>query len=321
MRSGYKVPSLDGATTWINSRPLAAGQLRGRVVLVNFGTYTCINWLRSLPYVRAWDQRYREHGLTVIGAQTPEFPFEHNIYNVRRAVMDMRLEYPVAVDNGYAIWHEFDNHYWPATYIFDAQGRLRHYHFGEGGYEASEAVTRQLLAEAGAREVGLEPAVAEATGVELAADWDNLESTETYLGYARSEGFVSGGLGAGGRQTYVAPEGLRLNHWALAGDWVVLEQSIVSEAAGGRMRYRFHARDVNLVMGPMALGRAVKFMVMIDGRPPGDSHGIDTDEAGWGTVSDQRLYQLVRQTGPVVDRTFEIEFLAPGVEALAFTFG
>jgi hypothetical protein len=271
--------------------------------------------------VRAWDQRYREHGLTVIGVQTPEFPFEHNIYNVRRAVMDMRLEYPVAVDNGYAIWHEFDNHYWPATYIFDAQGRLRHYHFGEGGYEASEAVIRQLLAEAGARDVGPESAVVEAAGVELAADWTNLESTETYLGYARSEGFVSGGLGAGGRQTYVAPGRLRLNHWALAGDWVVLEQSIVSEAAGGRIRFRFHARDVNLVMGPMALGRAVKFMVMIDGRPPGDSHGIDTDEAGWGTVSDQRLYQLVRQTGPVVDRTFEIEFLAPGVEALAFTFG
>jgi hypothetical protein len=321
MRVAAQVPSLDGATGWINSGPISAASLRRRVVLVNFGTYTCINWLRSLPYIRAWDRRYRDQGLVIIGVQTPEFAFEHNIYNVRRAVMDMNIDYPVAIDNGYAIWHEFDNHYWPATYLFDARGSLRHYHFGEGGYEQSEAVIRQLLDETGAETAGSEPALVEATGVEAPADWDNLESTEVYLGYARGEHFVSGGLGAGVRQRYSTPWQLQLNHWALAGEWVMTEQSIGLEVAGGRISYRFHARDVNLVMGPMALGRAVRYMVLIDGRPPGDSHGEDTDEAGWGTVRDQRLYQLVRQRGPIADRLVEIEFLGAGVEALAFTFG
>jgi hypothetical protein len=320
MVSDVKLPSFDGATEWIgSSSPMS--RAAGRVVLVNFWTYTCINWLRSLPNIRAWDRSYADLGLLVIGVHTPEFPFEHNIDNVRRAVEDMGIDYPVAIDNEYAIWHEFDNHYWPATYIFDAQGSLRHYHFGEGGYDDSESAIQELLASAGVQGVRHNHAPVERSGIEASADWDNLKSQENYLGYTRTLHFESGPAHGGSRHRYMAPKQLSVNHWAITGDWVVTEQSIALAEPHGRIGYGFHARDVNLVMGPVALDGSVRFRVMIDGKPPGPDHGIDLDDAGLGVARDQRLYQLIRQQGPIVDRIFEIEFLDPGVEAFAFTFG
>jgi thiol-disulfide isomerase/thioredoxin len=316
------MPSLDGATGWLNSPPLTAADLRGRVVLVNFWTYTCINWLRSLAYVRAWADKYQDQGLVVVGVHTPEFDFEHDLDNVRRAVEAMGIDYPVAVDSDDAIWDGFGNRYWPALYFVDPQGRIRHHRFGEGDYEQSEMLLQHLLGEARGGGIDQGLVSVEATGVEAAADWDSLWSPENYLGAARTENFASpNGAVLGTRHVYAAPARLRLNHWALAGDWTVRRQAIVLHAAEGRITYRFHARDLHLVMGPAAPGSPVRFRVRLDGQPPGPAHGTDVDDQGHGTLTDPRLYQLVRQPGPVAERTFEVTFLDPGVHAYAFTFG
>jgi thiol-disulfide isomerase/thioredoxin len=317
-----ELPSFDGATGWLNSPPLTAAGLRGSVVVVDFWTYTCINWLRQLPYVRAWAQKYQDKGLVVIGVHTPEFPFEKAADNVRRAVKDMRVGYPVAIDNDYAVWRAFDNNYWPALYFADAQGQIRHHYFGEGGYQQSEMVIQQLLAEAGYGGTGQELVSADGQGIEAAADWATLRSPENYTGYARTENFASpGGPVPGSPHVYAAPARLRLNNWALSGDWTMGEQAATLNSAGGQIACRFHARDVHLVMGPAKPGTAVRFQVLADGQPPGPDHGIDTDDDGSGAVAEQRLHQLIRQHGPVAERTFEITFLDPGAQAYAFTFG
>ncbi len=317
-----ELPSLSGAIAWLNSPPLSAADLRGKVVLVDFWTYTCINWLRTLPYMRAWAEKYRDHGVVVIGVHTPEFPFEHDLENVRRAARDMRVSYPIAIDNDYAIWSAFNNHYWPALYLVDAQGRIRSHHFGEGAYEQSEMMLQQLLAEAGIGGIAHELVSVDAQGAEVAADWGNLRSPENYLGDARTENFASpGGAVLDQPRVYAFPTRLRLNQWALAGEWTVGREAIVLNTANGRIAYRFHARDLHLVMGPAARGTPVRFRVRIDGQAPGAAHGIDVDEQGHGTATDQRLYQLIRQPKPIADRQFEIEFLDAGVEAFAFTFG
>jgi thiol-disulfide isomerase/thioredoxin len=317
-----ELSSLSGATEWLNSPPLTAASLRGKVVLVDFWTYTCINWLRSLPYVRAWAEKYRDQGLVVIGVHTPEFPFEKDIDNVRRAVHDMRLAYPIAIDNDYAIWRGFKNQYWPALYFLDAQGRLRHHQFGEGAYEQAEAMLQRLLAESGAGGIGHDLVSVDARGVEAAADWGSLKSPENYVGYERTEGFASpGGAILGKRRVYAAPARLSLNHWALSGDWTVEKQATLLNEANGRIVYHFSARDLHLVMGPATRGTPVRFRVRIDGQPPGAAHGADVDDRGNGTVVEQRLYQLIRQSKPITDRQFEIEFLDPGAAAYAFTFG
>jgi len=318
------MPSLKGATEWINSPPLTSAGLRGKVVLVDFWTYTCINWMRTLPYVRAWAAKYKDQGLVVIGVHSPEFPFEGDIANVRRAATQLMVDYPIAVDSEHAVWRAFQNQYWPALYLVDAKGRIRHHHFGEGGYERSEQVIQQLLAEAGARDAGgaLASAAVDARGIEAAADWRTLKSGENYVGYERTENFASpGGTARGRRRVYAAPTRLQLNQWALSGDWTVAANATALHTSGGRITYRFHARDVHLVMGPPAGGAPVRFRVLIDGQPPGPAHGSDVDAEGNGTASEQRLYQLIRQPGAIEDREFEIEFLAPGVEAFAFTFG
>ncbi len=317
-----ELPSLSGATAWLNSPPLSAADLRGKVVLIDFWTYTCINWLRTLPSVRAWAEKYRDHGVVVIGVHTPEFAFEHDIENGRRAAKDMRVEYPIAIDNDYAIWRAFTNHYWPALYLVDAQGHLRYHHFGEGAYEQSERILQHVLAEAGIGGIAHELVSVDAQGAEAAADWGSLRSPENYVGDARTENFASpGGAVLDKRRVYTAPARLRLNHWALAGDWTVEKQATVLNTANGRIAYRFHARDLHLVMGPAARGTSVRFRVLIDGQPPGAAHGSDVDDQGNGTVTEQRLYQLIRQPKPIADRQFEIEFLDAGVEAFAFTFG
>jgi thiol-disulfide isomerase/thioredoxin len=317
-----RLPSFDGATGWLNSPPLTASGLRGKVVLVNFWTYTCINWLRQLPYVRAWAGRYSGHGLVVVGVHTPEFGFEHNPGNVRRAVQDMRVDYPVAIDNDYAVWSAFANHYWPALYFADPQGRIRHHHFGEGEYQQSEMVIQQLLAGNGSAGPDHELVSVDARDAEAPADWAALRSAENYTGYERTENFASpGGAVPGKRHAYEAPAQLRLNHWALSGDWTVEEQAVTLNQAGGQIAYRFHARDLHLVMGPTAAGTPVRFRVLIDGQPPGAAHGADVNDQGRGTATEQRLHQLIRQPSPITDRTFEIAFLDPDVQAYAFTFG
>jgi thiol-disulfide isomerase/thioredoxin len=317
-----ELPSLGGATEWLNSPPLTAAGLRGSVVLVDFWTYTCINWLRTLPYVRAWAKKYKDQGLVVIGVHTPEFEFEANVENVRRAAKDMSVDYPIAIDSDYAIWSAFDNHYWPALYFVDAQGHIRHHRFGEGDYEQSEMIIQQLLAEAGIGGVDRELVSVEARGAEVAADWGSLKSPENYVGYERTENFASpGGAAMDERRVYAAPARLRLNHWALSGDWTMENQAIALNEANGGIAYRFHARDLHLVMGPAARGTSIRFRVLIDGQPPGDAHGTDVDDQGNGTATEPRLYQLIRQRGPVTEHTFEITFLDLGVRAYAFTFG
>jgi hypothetical protein len=316
-----QLPSFNGATAWLNSEPLTAGALDGRVALVSFGTYTCINWIRSLPYVRAWADKYRSQGLTVVGVQTPEFDFEGNLDWVRRAIEEMDVRYPVAVDNDYAVWQAFDNHYWPALYFVDAEDRIRHHHFGEGEYMASEMALQMLLREA-SRDVDESLLDIVPEGVEVEADWANLRSPETYLGYGRTVGFASpGGLAPDQRRSYSPPGGLGRNEWALSGDWRVGQESAQLDEAGGAIQFGFHARDVHLVMGPPAGRPPVRFAVRLDGEPPGPAHGVDVDEGGGGTADYQRMYQLIRQHGPVGDRLFEIEFLDAGVEAFVFTFG
>jgi thiol-disulfide isomerase/thioredoxin len=301
---------------------LTAPGLRGRAVLVNFWTYTCINWLRTLPYLRAWSDKYQDQGLVVIGVHTPEFDVEHDLDNVRRAAKDLRVTYPIAIDSDYGIWNAFGNHYWPAFYFVDAQGQIRHHRFGEGEYEQSEMILQQLLTEAGGGGIDQDLVSVDPGGVEAAADWASLWSPENYLGYQRTENFASSnGAVLDTPHAYAAPTGLRLNHWALAGAWTVKRQAIVLNQAEGRIVYRFHARDLHLVMGPAAPGTPVRFRVRLDGEPPGAAHGTDVDDQGNGTVTEPRLYQLIRQPGPVSERTFEITFLDPGVHAYAFTFG
>jgi thiol-disulfide isomerase/thioredoxin len=316
------LPSFDGATGWLNSPPLATDGTGGKVVLASFWTYTCINWLRQLPYLRAWAGKYSGHGLVVIGVHTPEFPFEHNLDNVRRAVQNMRVDYPVAVDNEYAVWHAFDNYYWPALYFADARGRIRHHHFGEGEYRQSEMIIQQLLAEAGSGGTGHDLVSVDPSGVEAPADWAALRSPENYTGYERTENFASpGGVLPGRRHLYTAPAELRLNQWALSGDWTIAEQAATANEGGGQIACRFHARDLHLVMGPAAPATSVRFRVLLDGQPPAATHGTDLDDQGNGTAAEQRLYQLIRQPGPITDRTFEITFPEPGAQAYAFTFG
>ena len=296
------MPSFEGATAWLNTEPLGPDQLRGHVVLVDFWTLTCINWLRTEPYVRAWSQAYRDDGLIVIGVHTPEFSFEHEIDRVRLATKERDIDYPVAVDNDYAVWSAFDNNYWPALYFVDTEGRIRDHHFGEGSYEQSEREIQRLLG------LEREPVAVEGLGVEAEADWDHLRTPETYLGSGRSERFVSSG------------EALRLNHWALAGEWTVGRECVVLDRAGGSIAYRFHARDAHLVLSSGA-GQSIPFRVLLDGQIPGASHGLDVDEEGQGVLQDGRLYQLVRQGGEVRERTVEITFLEGGAEAYVFTFG
>jgi thiol-disulfide isomerase/thioredoxin len=310
-----RIPSLDGATEWLNSEPLGPADLRGDVVLVNFWTLTCINWLRTEPYVRAWSQAYRDDGLVVIGVHTPEFSFEHEIDRVRQATKVRGIDYPVAIDNEYEIWSAFDNHYWPALYFVDADGIIRDQHFGEGRYEQSERVIQQLLG------VERQRVPVEGLGVEAEADWGHLRTPETYLGYERGEHFASpGGAAFEERHAYEQPDRLSLNHWALAGDWTIGNESVVPDQAGGSMAYRFHARDAHLVLSPGAHD-PIPFRVLLDGEAPGPSHGVDVDEEGGGLLHEDRLYQLVRQAGAVRERTVEITFLEPGAEAYVFTFG
>jgi thiol-disulfide isomerase/thioredoxin len=317
-----ELASLERANEWLNSPPLTPEALRGKVVLVDFWTYTCINWRRQYPYVRAWAEKYKNQGLVVIGVHAPEFEFEKNVANVRWAVKDMKVEYPVAVDNNHVIWRAFRNQAWPALYFVDAQGRVRHHHFGEGAYEQSEMVIQSLLREAGATDVSREPVSVDARGFDAAADWSNLRSPENYVGFERTENFASpGGAALDKPRMYERPARLRLNEWALSGDWTVRGDASVLNKVGGSITYRFHARDLHLVMGPMTPGAPVRFRVLIDGQPPGAAHGVDVDEQGNGTVVEQRMYQLIRQPNPITDRQFEIEFLGPGVEAFAFTFG
>jgi len=317
-----ELASLERANEWLNSPPLTAPALRGKVVLIDFWTYTCINWLRTLPYVRAWAEKYRSQGLVVIGVHAPEFAFEKNVSNVRWAVKDMRIDYPIAIDNEHVIWRAFKNQYWPALYFIDAQGRVRHHHFGEGAYEQSEMIIRGLLAETGTGGTDREPVPVDARGIEAAADWGSLKSPENYVGFERTQNFASpGGAMLDAPRPYVFPARLRVNDWALSGDWTVKNQEVVLNKPNGVIAYRFHARDLHLVMGPATPGTSVRFRVLIDGQPPGAAHGIDVDEQGYGTVTQQRLYQLIRQPKPIVDRQFEIEFLGSGVEAFAFTFG
>jgi len=316
-----ELPSFEGATGWLSSPPLTAAGLRGRVVLVNFWTYTCINWLRQLPYVRAWAEKYADHGLVVIGVHTPEFGFEHDVDNVRHAVKDRTVGYPVALDNDYAVWRAFDNYYWPALYLADALGQVRYHHYGEGEYRQSEMVIQQLLAEAGSGG-DREPVSPDARGLEAAADWATLRSPENYTGYERTENFASpGGARPDRPLEYAVPAKLRLNQWALAGHWTMGDQAITLNAEGGQISCRFHARDLHMVMGSAGRASPVRFQVRLDGQPPGAGHGIDVDAQGHGTVAEPRLYQLIRQLGPVTERTFEITFPDPGAQAYAFTFG
>lgn len=316
------LPSLRGATAWLNSKPLTQADLRGKVVLVNFWTYTCVNWRRTLPYVRAWADKYGDHGLVVIGVHTPEFSFERNVENVRWALKDMRISNPVAIDSDYAIWRAFNNEYWPASYFIDAKGHIRHHQFGEGDYEQSEVVIQHLLAESGHSGFDRTPVSVEAMGAEVVADSNDLRSPETYVGYDQTQNFASAQGAAWNKpHAYEIPSRLGLNSWALAGDWTARKEAIRLNQPNGRIAYRFHARDLNLVMGPAGQGTSVPFRVHIDGQPPTAAHGVDIDGHGNGTVVEQRLYQLIRQTGPIVDRQFEIAFLDSGVEAFDFTFG
>lgn len=295
--------ALDRAPVWLNSDPLTADELRGRVVLADIWTYSCVNWLRTLPYVRAWAERYRDRGLVVVGVHCPEFGFEHDLDNVRHATRQLGVDYPVVIDNDFAIWQSLANRYWPALYLVDRDGRIGFHHFGEGNYEETERAIQQLLG------IDEETVRVEAGGLAEAADWDTLRSGETYLGHGRGAGRVD------------SPTHLALNRWTLSGDWDVEEESAVLGAAGGSLTFRFHARDLNLVLAPPAAGAPARFTVLLDGQPPGDDHGLDINDVGEGTVDEPRMYQLVRQRGGATERDFEITFLDPGVRAYVVTFG
>ena len=315
-----EMPSFHGATGWLNSSPLTSAALRGKVVLVNFWTYTCVNWLRTLPYVRAWSEKYKNKGLVIVGVHTPEFPFEKNIDNVRRAAKAMRIDYPIAIDSDYAIWRAFNNQYWPALYFVDAKGRIRHHEFGEGRYDQSEMILQALLREAGAAGISDDLVSPDAHALEVAADWATLKSPENYTGYQQAEGFASpGGASYDKSHSYTAPAQLAVNQWALSSDWTITARTAVPNRSDCTLAYRFHARDLNCVIAP---GQSpARIRVRIDGQPPGTAHGSDSDEHGNATLTEQRTYQLVRQQHPISDRTCTIEFLDPGVEVYCFTFG
>jgi thiol-disulfide isomerase/thioredoxin len=316
------LPSFDGATGWLNSEPLRPEGLRGRIVLVDFWTYTCVNWLRTLPYVRAWAAKYHDAGLTVVGVHTPEFGFERTVDNIVKQARGFGVTYPIAIDSDYGVWQAFANHFWPAVYIADAQGRIRHHHFGEGEYVQTEMVIQQLLLDAGAQDLDQGLVDVEPHGLEVAADWRTLQSPETYTGYGQATGFASEDPGAFDKpRAYATHERLPLNYWDLSGTWTVARHAAVLNEPGGRIAFRFHARDVNLVMGPSSSGASIPFRVYLDGQPVDGAHGTDLESDGSGTLTDQRTYQLVRQPGPIADRTVEIEFADPGVEAYCFTFG
>jgi thiol-disulfide isomerase/thioredoxin len=295
--------AFDRARVWLNSEPLTAAELRGRVVLVDIWTYSCVNWLRTLPYVSAWAERYRDRGLVVVGVHCPEFGFEHDLDNVRHATRELGIDYPVVIDNDFAIWQSLANRYWPAVYLVDRDGRIGYHHFGEGNYEETERAIQQMLG------IDEEPVRVEAGGLAEAADWETLGSGETYIGYGRGVGRVD------------SPRGLALNQWAVSGDWAVEEESAVLGAAGGSVTFRFRARDLNLVLAPPTSGAPVRVTVLLDGQPPGHDHGLDVNELGEGIVDEPRMYQLVRQRGGAAERSFEVTFLDPGVRAYVFTFG
>ena len=311
--------AIERGARWFHTQPLTFAGLAGKVAAVQFGTFTCINWLRTLPYIRAWATTYKD-GLVMLGVNTPEFAFEHDPDEVGRALKRLRVEHPVVIDNDFGIWRAFDNQYWPALYILDGRGRVQYRHFGEGEYEATDRALQRLLTADG-RVARHEPVAVEAGGVERPADWNSLRSPETYVGYERTERFASGRIAAGRRRNYVVPTRLSLNEWAVGGEWTFDKQHAGLHEPSGRLAYRFHARDLHLVLGPPSSGGAVRFRVTLDGRPPGTACGLDVDEDGRGAVVEARLYQLIRQSAPVRECLFEIEFLDPGVNAYAFTFG
>jgi thiol-disulfide isomerase/thioredoxin len=317
-----RLAPFDGATAWLNSERLTPEALRGRVVLVDFWTYTCVNWIRTLPYVRAWAAKYAEAGLTVVGVHTPEFGFESDLDNVIAQTRNLGVAYPVAVDSDYRVWGAFANHFWPAVYLADAAGRIRRHHFGEGEHPQTEMVIQRLLLDAGAQDLDQDLVEVEPRGLEVGADWHALRSPETYLGYGQSSGFASEPVAAFDRpHEYDGQRRLPLNSWDFSGNWTVARHAAGSNAAGARVAFRFHARDVNLVMGPRVAGAAIPFRVTLDGDPVGDAPGSDVDDDGRGVVRDQNTYQLIRQPGRITERTFEIEFLEAGAEVYCFTFG
>ena len=317
-----RLASFDGATTWLNSERLTPEGLRGRVVLVDFWTYTCVNWLRTLPYVRAWAAKYRDAGLTVVGVHTPEFGFERDVENIVAQSRTFGVDYPIAVDSEYAVWRAFANHYWPAVYIADAEGRIRHHHFGEGEYAQTEMVIQQLLMDTDVDDLDQDLVEVKPRGLEVAADWRTLQSPETYVGYGQSTGFASEDVAAFDEpHVYAAPARLALNHWDLSGNWTVARHAALLNQPAGRVAFQFHARDLNLVMGPASRGASIGFRVFLDGEVEDGAHGNDVESDGRGIVRDQRTYQLIRQPGRIADRLFEIEFLDAGVEAYCFTFG
>ena len=315
-------PSLNGATGWLNGQGLQLQDLRGKVVLIDFWTYTCINWRRTLPYIREWQIKYKDWGLVVIGVHTPEFTFEYKPENVSRSIKEMNIDYLVALDNNYSIWNSFQNQYWPALYLIDAKGNLRYQKFGEGDYQESELKIQSLLREVSGKKVDNATVALNPDGAEAAADWQNLQSPENFLGYERTQGFSSKGPAVIDKlKDYSPPMKLQLNQWALAGEWILQKENVQLKKAPGKLVYKFHARDVNLIMGPVVPGTSIKFRVLVDGQVPGSAHGLDIDNNGNGTVHDQRMYQLIRQHEPIIDREFEIEFLDPEVEVFDFTFG
>ena len=317
-----RLPPFAGATGWLNSGPLAPEGLRGRVVLVDFWTYTCINWIRTLPYVRAWDAKYADAGLTVVGVHTPEFGFERDVDNITAQASALNVTYPVAIDSDYVVWRAFANHYWPAVYLADTEGRIRFHHFGEGEYGATELAIQRLLLDAGASDIDQDLVVVEPQGLEVAADWPNVRSPETYLGSRQGSSFAQEREARFDEPfDYEAPASLGLNDWGLAGNWTVAEHAAVANGPGGRVAFRFQARDLNLVMGPLSKGASIPFRVFLDGEPADGAYGTDVNADGSGTVTEQRTYQLIRQPGPITDRRFEIEFGDAGVEAYCFTFG
>jgi thiol-disulfide isomerase/thioredoxin len=317
-----RLASFEGATGWLNSDPLTPEDLRGRVVLVDFWTYTCVNWLRTLPYLRAWAAKYEDDGLTVVGVHTPEFGFEGNIDNVVAQSRNLGVEYPVALDSDYAVWGAFANHFWPALYIADDEGRIRFHHFGEGDYPMTEMVIQQLLLDAGADDIDQDLVMVDPRGLEVAADWQTLQSPETYVGYNQSTGFAQEAIASFDEpHVYTLPERLRLNSWGLSGTWTVAGHAAALHEPGGRIAFQFHARDVNLVMGPSSRGASIPFRVFVDGQLATDAHGTDVDSDGSGIVSSQGTYQLIRQPAAIADRRFEVEFLDAGVETYCFTFG
>jgi len=317
-----RLASFDRATSWLNSEPLTPTALRGRVVLVDFWTYTCINWLRTLPYLKAWAAKYEDAGLTIVGVHTPEFGFERDLRNVVVQSSNLGVHYPIAVDSDYGVWNEFANHYWPAVYIADAEGKLRYHHFGEGEYARTEMVIQQLLVDAGAKDLDIDMVMVDPQGLEVAADWRSLRSPETYLGYGQSSGFAAEDSEFYDRShVYEGARDLQVNSWNLTGDWTLAQHAAVLNEAGGRVAFAFHARDVNLVMGPVTAGASIPFRVSLDGHAVDGANGTDVDVDGRGVLTDQNTYQLIRQSGEIDDGIFEIEFLAAGAEVYCFTFG